>query len=282
MSLYLVGGQGAATEPAATIAHLPTARPRRYPSDTTDVEWQIMAGYLPASGLTSRGGRPVVYPRRDIVDAIRYVDHNSCVWRALPADFPPWPTVYHYFRAWTRDGTLSRLHNGLREQIRLAEGRHADPSAAVVDSQSVRAAESVAKTSRGYDAGKNVNGRKRHIAVDTAGLLLIVLVTAAGVQDRDAARLLLCALRSAFRASARCGRMAGTPGTSCTGRPPRSGWPSTSCASSPARSGSPPCHDAGSWNELSPGSTDAAARSATTNASPPTTPRWSSGRWSSS
>ncbi len=198
MSLYLVGGQGAATEPAATIAHLPTARPRRYPSDTTDVEWQIMAEYLPVSGLSSRGGRPVVYPRRDIVDAIRYVDHNSCVWRALPVDFPPWPTVYHYFRAWTRDGTLSQLHNGLREQIRLAEGRQAAPTAAVVDSQSVRAAESVAKTSRGYDAGKNVNGRKRHIAVDTTGLLLIVLVTAAGVQDRDAARLLLCALRISF------------------------------------------------------------------------------------
>jgi putative transposase len=199
MSLYLVAGQGAATDATRVGEHLPTARPRRYPSDTTDTEWQIIAGYLPVGGCaTSRGGRPVVYPRRDIVDAIRYLDHNGCVWRALPADFPPWPTVYHYFRTWTRDGTLARLHNSLREQIRVAEGRTPEPTAAVVDSQSLRAAETVAKADRGYDAGKNVNGRKRHIAVDTTGLLLVVLVTAAGVQDRDAARLLLSALRLGF------------------------------------------------------------------------------------
>jgi putative transposase len=199
MSLYLVAGQGAATDATRVGEHLPTARPRRYPSDTTDTEWQIIAGYLPVGGCaTSRGGRPVVYPRRDIVDAIRYLDHNGCVWRALPADFPPWPTVYHYFRIWTRDGTLARLHNSLREQIRVAEGRTPEPTAAVVDSQSLRAAETVAKADRGYDAGKNVNGRKRHIAVDTTGLLLVVLVTAASVQDRDAARLLLSALRLGF------------------------------------------------------------------------------------
>jgi putative transposase len=131
-----------------------------------------------------RGGRSVTYPRRDIVDAIRYLNHNGGVWRALPADFPPWPTVYHYFNKWERDGTLSRMHNGLREQVRLAEGRQAEPSAAILDSQSVRAAETVAKASRGFDGGKKINGRKRHIAVDTCGLLLIVLVTGAGVQDR--------------------------------------------------------------------------------------------------
>jgi transposase len=141
----------------------------------------------------------VSYPRRDIVDAIRYLAHNGCVWRALPADFPPWPTVYHYFRTWTRDGTLTRLHDSLREQIRVAEGRNAQPSAALIDSQSVRAAETVARPSRGYDAGKKINGRKRHIATDTTGLLLAVLVTAAGVQDRDAARALLWALRTCFQ-----------------------------------------------------------------------------------
>ncbi|MEV0274736.1 IS5 family transposase [Hamadaea sp. NPDC050747] len=175
-----------------------TARPRRYPSDTSDIEWRLIAAYLPAGGTSDRGGRPVTYPRRDIVDAIRYLDHNGCVWRALPVDFPPWPTVYHYFRTWTRDGTLTRLHSGMREQVRLAEGRNAEPSAAIVDSQSVRAAEAVANTSRGYDAGKKVNGRKRHIVVDTTGLLLIILVTTAGVQDRDAARTLLWALRTCF------------------------------------------------------------------------------------
>jgi transposase len=198
VSFYLVAGQGASTDPATASEHLPTRRPRRYPSDTDDDEWAIMAGYVPVGGTTSQGGRPVTYPRRDIVDAIRYVDRTSCQWRALPADFPPWDTVYHYFRAWTTDGTLTRLHNGLRTQVRHVLGRGQDPSAAAADSQTVRAAETVAKTSRGYDAGKKINGRKRHIVVDTCGLLLVVLVTGAGVQDRDAARLLLWALRSCF------------------------------------------------------------------------------------
>src|SRR6266550_7256075 len=135
MSLYLVAGHGAATVPASSDEHLPSGRPRRYPSDTSDAEWQIMAGYIPAGGpVAGRGGGPVTYPRRDSVDAIRYLDHNSCVWRALPVDFPPWPTVYHYFRTWNRDGTLNQLHNGLREHLRQAEGRHAEPSAAILDS----------------------------------------------------------------------------------------------------------------------------------------------------
>src|SRR2546430_9965886 len=199
MSLYLPAGHGPATVAASIGEPLPTGRRRRYPSDTTDAEWQIMAGYIPAGGtVAGLGGGPVTYPRRDIVDAIRYVDHNSCVWRALPVDFPPWPTVYHYFRTWNRDGTLTGLHNGLREQVRHAEGRHAEASAAILDSQSVRAAETVARSSRGFDAGKKVNGRKRHIAVDTTGLLLVVLVTGAGVQDRHGARLLLWALAGCF------------------------------------------------------------------------------------
>jgi putative transposase len=198
MSFYLVAGAGAPAAPASAGPHLPTSRPRRYPSDSSDLEWQILAPYIPTGGTGARGGRPVRYPRRDIVDAIRYVDRTGCQWPALPTDFPPWPTVYHYFRTWTRDGTLTRMHDGLRAQLRQAEGRNPEPTAAAADSQSVRAAEPVTRVSRGYDAGKNVNGRKRHVVVDTTGLLLVVLVTAASVQDRDAARLLLWALRATF------------------------------------------------------------------------------------
>jgi len=171
MSLYLVAGQGAPTVPNVTLGdHISTGRPRRYPSDTSDAEWEITAPYIPVGGTRAgAGGRPVSYARRDIVDAIRYVDHNGVVWRALPVDFPPWRTVYHYFKKWNRDATLNRMHNGLRERIREAEGRQAEPSAAALDSQTLRAAETVAASSRGYDGGKKLNGRKRHIAVDTCG-----------------------------------------------------------------------------------------------------------------
>ncbi|MGC5023047.1 IS5 family transposase [Micromonospora sp. DT47] len=175
---------------------MPTARPRHYPSDTTNAEWRILAPHVPAG--TGRG-RPITYPRRDVVDAIRYLDRTGCQWDALPADFPHHKLVYHYFKTWTRDGTLNRMHNSLREQVRAqVEGRNRQPTAALVDSQSVRGAETVGLATRGYDAGKKINGRKRHIAVDTCGLLLAVLVTAASVQDRDAARPLLWALRTCF------------------------------------------------------------------------------------
>ena len=203
MTLYLVAGVGApldAPEAAAAMhAHLPTSRPRRYPSDTTDAEWAVLAALVPAGGPGRRGGRPPTHPRRDIVDAIRYVAHNGGVWRALPADFPPWKTVHDYHTQWSTDGTVNRIHNALRDQVRTHEGRHRQPSAAIVDSQSVRAAETVARTSRGYHAGKNVNGRKRHIAVDTIGLLLVVAVSAASVQDRVAGRALVYALRGCYQ-----------------------------------------------------------------------------------
>jgi putative transposase len=164
----------------------------------TDAEWEVIAPLVPTGRPGRRGGRRPMHSRRDIIDAIRYVAHNSCVWRALPVDFPPWKTVYDYHTRWAADGTITRIHDALRERVRLREGRQPQPSAAVVDSQSVRAAETVARTRRGFDAGKKVNGTKRHIAVDTTGLLLVVLVTAASVQDRDAGRLLLWALRVCF------------------------------------------------------------------------------------
>lgn len=127
-----------------------------------------------------------------------YLDRAGCAWRYLPKDFPPWQTVYGYFAAWRDDGTLQHLHDQLRDAARAAADRAAMPTAAVIGSQSVRAADTVPKTSRGWDNATKVNGRKRHIAVDTAGLLLAVVVTAASVQDRDAAKPLLQNLRRAF------------------------------------------------------------------------------------
>jgi transposase len=143
MSLYLVAGVGASTDAATPHDHLPSARTRRYPSDMTDAEWQVLAPLVPAGRPGPRGGRPPAHSRRDIIDAIRYITHNGGVWRALPADFPPWKTVHDYHTRWSADGTVSRIHNTLREQVRTAEGRNPDPSAALVDSQSVKSAEPV-------------------------------------------------------------------------------------------------------------------------------------------
>jgi transposase len=168
---------------------------RRYPSDLTDAQWALIDPLLSA---VRGGGRPEAHPRREIVNAILYLLRTGCSWRQLPRDLPPWGTVYWHFRRWREDGSLDALHDALREQVRRAEGREAEPSAAIVDAQSIKGADTVGGSSRGYDAGKKVNGRKRHILVDTVGLLLMVAVTAASVQDRDGARPLLGGLRKAF------------------------------------------------------------------------------------
>lgn len=128
------------------------------------------------------------HPRRRIVDAIFYVVRTGCAWRQLPKDFAPWPTVYWYFTWWHDDGTVERLHDALRDQVRVADGRSAEPSAGLIDSQSVRTADTVPVSTRGFDAGKKVKGRKRFIVTDTLGLLLAVHVVAASVQDRDGAK----------------------------------------------------------------------------------------------
>jgi transposase len=175
------------------------SRVRRYPSDTTDAQWALIDALLPdPAWLAGQGGRREVHCRRAIVDAIFYLVDNGIKWRAMPADFPPWSTVYNHFAAWEKAGITQNLLDDLRDRVRLREGRTAEPTAAIIDSQSVKAAETVAQSNRGYDAGKKINGRKRHIVVDTCGLLLVVLVTGAHVQDRDAARLLLWALRTCF------------------------------------------------------------------------------------
>ena len=171
---------------------------RGYPSDLTEAQWQVIAVHLPPE-VAGRRGRPRVWPLRRIIEAILYLDRAGCAWRYLPADFPPWRTVYGYFAGWRDDGTLARLHDALRARVRAAAGRNPRPTAAIIDSQSVRAADTVPRVTRGWDNAKKVNGRKRHIAVDTQGLLLAVVITAASVQDRDGARPLLWNLHRSSR-----------------------------------------------------------------------------------
>jgi transposase len=171
---------------------------RRYPSDLDDRQWAVI-GPLLGAPLAGGRGRPVIWPRRVIADAILYVVRTGCAWRYLPSEYPPWRTVYGYFARWQADGTLGRVHDALRAQLRAAGGRSTAPSAAVIDSQAVRAADTVARTSRGWDNAKKVNGRKRHIAVDTGGLLLAAVITPASTQDRHGARPLLWRLRAGSR-----------------------------------------------------------------------------------
>jgi transposase len=165
-------------------------RARCYPTDLTDAQWAVLEPLLPVMLCgTVPGGRPEKHWRRTMIDAMFYVVDNGIKWRALPADFPPWQTVYGMNARWKKDGVLADITDLLRGRIRAAAGRHREPSAGVIDAQSVHeSAEGVvpAATS-GFDARKKVNGRKRHILADTLGLLITVLVTAASVQDRDAA-----------------------------------------------------------------------------------------------
>ena len=134
-------------------------------------------------------GRPRELSLRRVINAILYVLKTGCQWRQLPCEFPIWSAVYYYFRCWLHNGTWERLHHLLRSRLREKCGRHKHPTAGCLDSQSVKC--TAVPGPRGFDAGKKINGRKRHILVDTLGLLLTVVVTVASVQDRDGARLLL-------------------------------------------------------------------------------------------
>ena len=163
-----------------------------YPSDLTDEQWLVVEALVPA---VRGGGRPAEHSRREIVNAILYVVRTGCSWRQLPHDFPPWATVFWYFKQWRADGTVDRIHDRLRAAVRDAAGRDPMASAGIVDAQSVKGSDTVGAATRGFDAGKKTNGRKRHIVVDTMGLLLAVIITTASVQDRDGARTVLDRLR---------------------------------------------------------------------------------------
>ena len=152
-----------------------------YASSTTDKEWKRILPQLPKEKAR---GRPRKHDLRRIVDGIFYLLQSGCQWDMLPKDFPPWQTVYRYFRDWRKDGTWARLHDALYRDIRDLEGREESPSFAIVDSQSVKTGPD-AREMVGFDAGKKIKGRKRHIVVDTLGMMLNVKVHGADIQDRD-------------------------------------------------------------------------------------------------
>jgi len=169
----------------------------RYESDLTDAEWGLVAPLIPPA---KHGGAQRTVDVREIVNGLMYILSTGCQWRAIPKDLPPRSTLHDYLDQWEWDGTLERIHHALYVQCREQAGREASPTVAIIDSQSVKSAEKggVSIDPPGYDSGKKIKGRKRHLLVDTEGLVLQVIVHAADIQDRDGGQLLLATLFGLF------------------------------------------------------------------------------------
>ncbi|HLM01773.1 MAG TPA: IS5 family transposase [Pyrinomonadaceae bacterium] len=163
---------------------------KTYPTDLSDEQWKLLYLMLPPP---ERFGRKRSVDLREVFNALCYLARSGCQWRLLPKEFPAWQTVYYYFRLWRDAECFIVINDRLREELRKRAGKNENPSAAIIDSQSVKTDEQA--EAKGYDAGKKVKGRKRHILVDTLGLLLKAKVLTADVQDRDAARMLLTEIK---------------------------------------------------------------------------------------